>query len=214
MAIAFDAGSSGNTGSGSSLTVAHTCTGSNRILWVMGFTTGNDTVTGITYNAVAMTQAVKKTTASSQTVYLYYLVAPATGANNIVLSDSGTNNLTIVGMSFTGASQTGVPDATSSNNNTGTTASVSLTTIADNCMVVAGYRFNTGTKTAGAGTTNVGGFANPAEGSYLTTAKTPAGVVTMTEDSTASTIWGGVIASFAPAAATASTRKLTLLSVG
>lgn len=198
MAIAFDAASEGNTGSGSSLTVSHTCTGSDRILWVAGFTTGNDTVTGVTYNSVAMTQAVKFTTSSSQTAYLYYLVAPATGANNIVLSDSGTNNLTIVGMSFTGASQTGVPDATASAGGDSTLATTNLTTVADNSFGVYCCRFNTGTISAGTGMTIAGGSSIPAQGGYTTVAKTPAGTQTMSQNSSASTIWGIVAASFAP----------------
>lgn len=217
MAIAFDSpGSSGNAVA-TSVTVAHTCTGSNLLLWVSFFTTGNDSQNGVTYNGTTMTQAVKKVTASSQTCYLYYLAGPSTGTNNIVANDVGSQNLTAVGMSFTGCAQTGIPDAVGPGAaGTGTTASDTLTTVADNSFAVACFRFNTGTKTAGAGTTNVGGFANPGEGAYLTSAKTPAGSVTMSEDSTASAIWGAVIASFAPSTAAAFTpvRRRMMAGIG
>lgn len=210
MAIVFDAVSEGNTGAGTSLTVSHTCTGANRILWAAIFTTGNDTITGATYNAVAMTQAVKFTTSSSQTAYLYYLVAPATGANNIVASNSTTENLTIVGMSFTGAKQTGVPDATASAGGSGTAASTNLTTVADNSFGVYCSRFNTGTRSAGTGMTIAGGSSLPATGGYTTNAKTPAGTQTMSENSSASAIWGIVAASFAPSTSTDSTMVASL----
>ena len=199
MAILHDANSYGNDPSNTSLSVSHTCTGTQRILWAVVFTTGNDNITGVTYGGVSMTQAVKRTTASSQTIYLYYLIAPATGANNIVANCSGASNLTIQGMSFTGAQQSGVPDATGSADSSGTTASVTLTTIADNCFAVLGTRFNTGTRTVGAGMTAGGINTYPADGLYTTSAKTPAGSLTMTNDCSASTIWGAVGASFAPA---------------
>ena len=51
---AFDAAGSGPSTSATSLTWSHTCAGANRILFV-GFLS-NGTVTGVTYNGVAMTQ--------------------------------------------------------------------------------------------------------------------------------------------------------------
>lgn len=198
MAIAFDASSQGNA-IAPTTTVSHTCSGANRILWSAVFTTGNDTITGVTYNGVSMTQAVKRSTASVQYVYLYYLIAPATGTHNVVASDSGSNNVTVTNMSFTGAKQTGVPDATGFNTGSATVAPVSVTTVANNCFAVISGRFNTGTVSAGANTTLVGLTNLPGVGGYSTTPQTPPGVFTLEIDSTVSTTFGIVGASFAPA---------------
>lgn len=130
MAIAFDATAHGDA-TATSLTFSHTCTGSNRILWV-GVRQGSnsDFVTGITYNSVSMTLAVKKNAvAGTMWEYLYYLVNPATGANNVVVSASSSVRLTGVSASYTGANQTGQPDATGSNAATGTSITTSVTVV-------------------------------------------------------------------------------------
>lgn len=56
MAIAFDATTTSSLGSAvTSITFSHTCTGSNRILFVCTANNGGANVTGVTYNGVAMT---------------------------------------------------------------------------------------------------------------------------------------------------------------
>lgn len=141
MAIAYDATAHGNTGGATSLTFSHTCsTGQDRILWV-GFRVGSssDVATGVTYGGVAMTQAIKRQdTSGSQYVYLYYLIAPATGANNVVISLSGSNSIIGISASYTGANQSGQPDATGSQvAQPGTTITASATVVSSNCWVVS-----------------------------------------------------------------------------
>lgn len=133
MAIALDATSNGTSANGAtSVTVSHTCTGSDRILIVGVIDEQADTVTGVTYNGTSMTQAVKAANDLGQH-YLYYLIAPSTGTNNIVASRSGTSGKIGIGaISYTGAKQSGQPDATTSNNtNSGTTSTCSVTTTTD-----------------------------------------------------------------------------------
>jgi hypothetical protein len=117
MAIAFDATSAFDSASSTSHTHAHTCTGSDRFLAVMivGDTGGgNDDITGVTYNSVAMTLADKIVDAGiARYVYLYTLIAPATGANNVVVSATNSHFLGVIGASYTGVSQTGQPEVTS-----------------------------------------------------------------------------------------------------
>jgi hypothetical protein len=161
MAIAFDAATDlgSNGGSTNSLTHAHVCTGSNLVL-IVNFVgdniPGNDDITGVTYNGVSMTLIDKVTTLSDRYNYVYILVGPSTGSNNVVINC--TNNHYLVGeaASYTGCAQTGQPD--SHNKSTGTpTANVDLptvltSTVADNCWVILGVWEYNGLS-AGTGTT-------------------------------------------------------------
>jgi hypothetical protein len=139
MAIAFDAQSNGiqNTG-GLTCTVSHTVTGTNCLLLVACFndtTGGLPTVTGATYNGVAMTQALSVAAPRPSNDYLFYLINPAVGTHNIVVTRSaGTNTLEVAAASYTGVSQTGFPDAQTSGTARGST---SLTTVANNTWIVA-----------------------------------------------------------------------------
>ena|SRR3990167_984727 len=109
MAIAVDATSQGEIASGTSLTVAHTCTGSNRALYVAvtAFFSPPPTVTA-TYAGVAMTQKASTLFGSgdAERITLLELVAPATGANNIVVTASGTAEIVLAALSLTGVDQT------------------------------------------------------------------------------------------------------------
>lgn len=151
LPIAFDNHSSGDTGSGaSSLTYSETISGSNLILWVgselyqAGPDTTGDKVTGITYNSVSLTQVQKSLMAGgtyNRYAYLYMLVAPSTGSNNVVISCSdSTNRILGYSTSYSGAAQTGQPDASTTNTVGGTGQSslaTSLTTVKDKCWMVS-----------------------------------------------------------------------------
>jgi hypothetical protein len=143
MAIAFDAATDGGVVTATSLTWSHTCTGSNLILLV-GFNGssagGTDDITGVTYNGVSMTLAAKKDpTGGDRILYVYYLIGPATGAHNVVISASSSHNLSGGAVSYTGALQSGQPDNTTTNvevSSSSKTLTTSLTTVADNCWTV------------------------------------------------------------------------------
>lgn len=204
MAIAFDAQSSnadaGTTGT--SVTVSHTVSGSDRILWTYvncfrGAGAG-DECTGVTYNGVAMTQAIKYQPRTTTCMYLFYLIAPATGTNNIVASFSASQDeIYCRSASYTGAKQSGVPDNTGqANNDPATSLSVSTTTVADNCWIVAGFYGENGNLAAGTGTT----LRNNATIRTLADSNgslTPAGVHDLAVTS-ASTLLAGISSSFAP----------------
>jgi len=164
MAIAFDATSSSAAQTGSSVTFSHTCTGTNLIL-IVGVTMASSvakTMTSITYNGVSMTSvgAVDETTNQNRFSWLYYLIAPATGANNIVvtLSAAPTDFFSVAAASYTGVKQTGQPDASgtaTSGSSVVSTISKAITTVADNswlvgvsCNSAGGYN---GTNTPDAG---------------------------------------------------------------
>lgn len=155
MAIAYDSSAQG-TATSTSLTFAHTCTGSNLLLWVFVLTssTAGDKITGITYNGSAMTRVTGATSidfVSGQSFYTYYIVAPSTGANNVVVSAGSSVEIYAVSQSYTGCSQTGVPDGSNKTTSGGT---ISITTTADNCWLAGGGRnVSSGGLTASTGST-------------------------------------------------------------
>ena len=142
MAIAFDATSNG-TAVATSLTVAHTCTGDNRILYAYCHTnTSTDFDVTATYNGVAMTRVtagfLNSDNNGRQTNF--YLIAPATGTNNIVFTPNASANMTSINTSYTGVNQTGQPDASgtvSSSIAPGGTQTLTITTVAADCWLVA-----------------------------------------------------------------------------
>lgn len=184
MAIAFDAAVSGNLVTTGTATLSHTCTGSNRILLVYVYSNNTvKTVTGVTYNGVAMTKLMEGAV-TNQYNAVFYLVAPATGANSIIatISASGTN-WGICSASYTGVSQVS-PINVSANDNT---TSQSLTSTVDNCWLTAFFS-NAGPPSA-SGTTvsrstvQFGGFgcdqnaASSPAGAYSITCSNPGGFV-------------------------------------
>lgn len=200
MAIAYDNSTDGGQAYNSTLTFAHTCSGANRILFVLASSQSGSTITGVTYNGIDMSLVTTAYDEAGYAVnYLYYLVAPATGANNVVVSGN-TQYKWAIAASYTGASQTGVPDAvvkTALNAST-TSFNQTLTTIADNCWVIAtGQCLNAISTTAPATERQ-----NPAT-SYMYLAdygpKTPAGSTTITNTCVGATAWAcSIIASFKP----------------
>ncbi len=202
MGIALDATSSGTASSASSpLVYSHTCTGVDLILFVSVIDTSGDTVTGITYNGVAMTQITKCLTGGVE-LYLYYLINPATGAHNVSVSYTGIPTVvSSYSASYTGALQSGQPDAFNSATGNSGTASVATTVVAQSCWLVTTAindtaNFNTpGTniveRVPGTGSSFILGDSNGTVSTGSVTAS-----VTITGGSPQ---WGIISASFAPA---------------
>lgn len=193
MAIALDTTSTGS-GTGTSLTVSHTVSGNNRLL-VVGIGAGAaDIVTGVTYNGVAMTRANERNNGNS-TAYMYYLIAPALGVHNIVVSTSLSVNIQADGASFTGVHQSAgaQPDATVTNTaNLTTSVATTLVTVADKSIMLATYA------TDATGITSITNATLIAIMGY-SAIKTPAGSLTLTGNSGGVNNWATVGASFAPA---------------
>lgn len=207
MAIAFDAATSATQVSGSSLTFAHAnSAGSNRIMFGGDTDGGAATLTSITYNGSAFTAISNVQIPLDRNIYLRYLIAPASGTNNVVVTLSGSTTDWVGGVSsYTGAKQTGQPDA--SNSGTGsavTTLAVSVTTVADNCWLVAlgGYS-NGSTASAGANTTERIDPGNSFWVGDSNGAQTPAGSYSQTFNFNLGTA-ALLVASIAPAVAAAS----------
>lgn len=156
MAIAYDTSTQANTGAASSLTFSHTCTGTDLVLFLDVYWSSSRTVSSIQYAGVSMTQVVSPLdTGGGERHGMYYLNAPATGANNVVITLSGSASIVGIASSYTGADQTAPLGATRTETGleTGTTYAEALTTLTDNSWVVWGTRDYAGrTITAGANT--------------------------------------------------------------
>ena len=150
MAIAFDASTQTSVSGGTtSLTWSHTCTGANRILMVGIWmdSTASDVVTGVTYGGVAMFR-INTATISTFRQYIYGIIGPLQGANNVVVSFTGTQNIVAGSASYTGAGGFGANNtATAGVGSTSISAAVTTGTAAS--WLTAQYGNNGGTSSAG-----------------------------------------------------------------
>jgi hypothetical protein len=96
---------------------------------------GVDDVSSVTYNGVAMTLIDK--ISGDRWLYLYDLVAPATGSNNVVITCGSSHYILAGAVSYTGCKNSGQPDNKweSATPGTDTTLTTSLTPVADNCWM-------------------------------------------------------------------------------
>ena len=155
MAIAYDSATNAQIQNpGTSLTFSHTCTGTDRILFVYSFAR-NDVTTGVTYNGVSMTQTGATITSGTDRFQLWYLINPASGTNSVVITGGASTSLVIgCSQSYTGADQSTQPDAVTTNVAVSTALTTSLTTITDNAWDILFARaIGNGITSAGTGTT-------------------------------------------------------------
>jgi hypothetical protein len=150
----YDNATSAYFGTGSTThTQSHTTAGSNRVLAVFCRTYDGAGVSGVTYNGVSLTQSGTEQTFGSDRFSKWFLVNPASGANNVVVTCSTSRRLDLDIVSLTGALQSGQPDAANSATGSSASASQSVTTVADNSMLVAAY-FSNGAGDPSSGHTN------------------------------------------------------------
>lgn len=185
MALARDASSSGfKNGATGPLDFAHTNTGSDLLLLV-GVQCQDDSITGVTYNSVALTQIRKKAAGGGSFVYMYGLRAPATGANTVSVAFTGSKFMRAIAVSYTGFLGD-LPDASNdvAGTDTVTSQAITITTIANNCWFAAMvYAANVATAiTASGGGTSV--RTEQANTMFMDSngALTPAGLKSMTAD--------------------------------
>ena len=213
MPIAFDAASRIASSNAPTHTFSHTVTGSDRVLLVGAYRYGSvdDPVTGVTYAGVSMARLGYINQANpGYKVYIYGLAAPTTGANDIVITATGAGELGGAGASYTGVSQTGLPDASNTASaGSGTSLAIANTSVADNCWTVMFALNQWANFSAGASTTLRTSGANLAFFDS-NAAKTPAGSVTLTGTWGGSAANAGVIVSIAPFVASARSRLLLL----
>ena len=205
--IAYDATSnSGEKSSVSSYSWSHTCTGDNGLLVVgnsvQKYQDAVPTISSVTFNGDEVT-AIRTDTTDDGSGYIRtdirYRIAPDTGGSyTVAVTLSGTADGAIGGaISYTGAAQSGQPDANNGAVGSGSPATVSVTTVADNSWVidiVAAWESPTAsinTERWDVDYYGAGGDTN--------SPKTPAGAQTMSWTLSAGGLWCISAASFAPA---------------
>lgn len=156
MAVAVDAASSANSNSNAatSLSWSHTCTGNTRLLLVAVHLriAATESVSGITYNGVAMT-LVSALTNGAVRLELWQLVAPATGANTIAVTLSAGTRVCGGALSLTGVDPT-IPLGTAATNSaTNATPGVTVASGIGEVVVDALSQGAQPTETAGTGQT-------------------------------------------------------------
>ncbi len=207
MAIAYVGSADlGNNGGSGTFTGAYTVgAGANRLLVVCfegDVSGGADDITGVTYNGVSMTLVDKRDAGGAGRItYLYFLLGPASGTHNVVITSTASHMLIPVAADYSGVKQTSQPDNSTTNSTTyESNLTTVLTTIADNCWTILGS-ISLLSQSAGAGSTRRVEGATYDEPDIFDSngVITPAGSYSMRTD--ASTFLVHIMASFAPAGA-------------
>ncbi len=217
MAIAFDTVTNGGEVTATSLTFSHTCTGTNRFLVVdvVGDVT-NDTITGVTYAGAAMTLSGKSLVPGNRYHYFWYKLAPASGANNVVVSSSSSVLISARSASYTGCNQSAVDsNATATTQTNSQLHSVTTTVVADSWLIGSASENQGNVPIAGIGTTlrNPGGIRGEFQLAD-SNGEVAAGSRSLQWDGgLATTDWAGAMISINPFA-TAVIPSSTLLTMG
>ena len=136
------------------LTFAFDCTGGNYLLVPCRDEAGS-TITGVTYNGVALSQlAFADRSTGGMRLYMYGLLNPATGSNNVIITRTGASNrIDGFAAAVSGAKTTQPANTFSGNNGTSTTTSGTIMTTTLNEGVFGLQLADNGGDTAGANTT-------------------------------------------------------------
>lgn len=147
MAVGIGAVTTGSMGGiGVGLTVSFTSTTEPLYVVLPVWLNTGVTISGITYNAVALTRVAQATASSGgDRAEIWRLLAPASGAHNLVVTNSSGNTAdhagTIAIFNTTGQDAAGTPEgtaATNSSSTTGTsTGSLSIAGMASGDLVIA-----------------------------------------------------------------------------
>jgi len=155
MAIALEATSQADQASATSLSWSHTCTGSDRCLYVHAWYEGNTALNiAATYNGVAMAQLSNFDQGNAVACAVFRLVAPAAGANTVVVDLGGvTRDLAGFGRSYTGVDQTTPDHNVNTADGVSTAPSVTVTSQTDDLVLDFLSVASTSTYTPGSGQT-------------------------------------------------------------
>ena len=204
--ISFDNAADGgnNGGSTTSLSYAYTVgTGANRLLIVnlIGSTSVDD-ISSVTYAGSPMTLLGKLQAASNAWQYVYYLLNPAGGTNNVVINSASAHSLVSQAASWYNVNQSSQPDALVTNTTAAgaTSMTTSLNVNTPGSLVVQGV-WSSAHLAAGQGSTPVVvDSASDSTGIFVSTSSpaAAAGSASMTTISDGTLSSGVVMASFAP----------------
>lgn len=203
MAISLDTSLDlGNT-TATSLTTSYTNSGNILFVGVVEATTNK--MSGVTYGGVALTESSGSPIQipGDRFVHLFRIASPLTGANNVVITLTGSDFIQGIAASYNLSN--GTIDL--GGNTTGSSIaslSKSLTTTIDNDWTIAMFAGNGGTASAGAGTTLRRAAAGFAQFALFDSngAITPAGSTTLNVNITGTPNAAMIMNAFEPAVAT------------
>lgn len=202
----------GNPSNGYPVSWSHTCSGTDRLL-VVGTTHANgaSSLTGITYNGVAMTMIAQQAgLANLINSALFYMINPPSGTHTITISGGG-GSPTIWGAaaSFTNADQTTQPDSFAQGQAQSGNPSLSTTVVANNSMLVAIYNLlDNNAPNAGTGMTQLQIYQGSQSGIFgYSGLGVGTGSQSMTVNAAGTDWYAGIMASFKPAAGGATTQN-------
>jgi hypothetical protein len=220
VAIATNASSLTTSGGyANSLTVSHTVAGSNTLLLVgVHCRSASTDVTGVTYNGVAMTLVGTNENSGVTGVQWYSLVAPAAGANNVVVSLSSYKLFSVLIYSLTGVDQTTPIEASDFSvanlDGYGTGLSTSITTLTNGARIVTllSTKDDASPFTAGGSATLIASFDDPDPSLGSTAAQyldvPTAGATAYSLNWTVGTNWRGATLAIKPAASVAADESI------
>ncbi len=133
----FDAATGNKVTSGTTNTWNHTVGSNNNRLLIVSVDAGQS-VSGVTYNGVAMTQlGVVNYNSNNEHLSLWYLIAPATGTHSVVVTLSASSFSIGCSWSCYNAAQSSTFGTLASNSGTtGTASSNTVTTTSTNQLVI------------------------------------------------------------------------------
>lgn len=224
MAIAYDTSTSGNVSpANATVTLAHTITGSDTVLFIAINNQNTGGYSTLTYGGVSFASNLISTLVSTGSVTsLYYIYAGAGTANIVCTRSATTGYMMVLASSYTGVNQAmswsggGATDAISSGNGVGASFTGSATSIADNSWAILACEFDNAGLVAGAGSVlrkhELPGYK--AWGILDTNgATTPPGVINMSVSGTSGN-YRYIMATISPTGSSTSVSYLSLLGVG
>lgn len=163
MAITFDTGGTGS-GSSTSLTLSATVNSNTNgilIVTIMNVADTSNLITDITYAGVSFFSNLIDTqinTGYGGRSWTYYLLAPATGTNNLIISESSARSFFVAWESYTGVSQSAPIDAHTPSfagpiTGAADVPDTSVTPVSSNCWAISCMLISSTTHSAGTGTT-------------------------------------------------------------
>ena len=188
---------SSNTDRSSANFTHSTPTGTDLGLLVIVNIHGDETVSSLSYGGDSLTLAVAQGSGASsgQRVEIWYLIAPSTGANDIVVTYSGTVNPdSVIALSYENVNQTSPIGTTAGQNfSSGTNPSLNISTTVVDALIVGGASYRGGDAdpfTPGTGVTERYDFATGTsaidDDSFTGGEKSAAAISSYTFDFTAS----------------------------
>ena len=161
------------SGTGTTITQAHTVTssGGNRLFTLFCSLRSTTVTVTATYAGVSMTAVRPVDTGTGIEIYMFYLVAPATGSNNWVATQNSALSMICHGLSFTNVNQVSPLTSNDAICASGTSATRTLSTTTNDILVdILALNIESASATPGAGQTTISGLPLESAGTTLTQA--------------------------------------------